>query len=560
MKKQTFKRMAAFAAALVIAMGLLAGCGQQNSESSRKAESGNSSQAAVSQAESGGTGESTPEAAVTGYPIVQQDTVTLRYWTTINPAASKFIEDYSENIAYQKIAEQTGITIDFILPAIGQEQDQFNLMIVSGEYPDLIAHSNLYKGGEFQGMYDGVFRDMSADLPVLAPDYWALIKSDREFYREVSDEEGKMAAVYAYKSKGDPPFQRAILRVDVLEELGLEIPQTKSDYDTMFEAMKNAGITPYMPFEKKGYDEQFIGMFGIMAGSGFFKDAQGELYFGQTRPEFKKYLELMSEWYRKGYISKDFTNVDANQINTLFDTRQIGFTFGPIVANFNRGQSQGFEVTSAPYPRMNLDDQLHYENTDIWPKQGNGAMQVSVAATTEYYEACVRWLNYGYTQEGRDIYNWGVEGVNYDVVAGKKVYNDLMLKNEKFGTEEASYIYKIHFGPKHTELDTICHANLLKSEASLASRLKWADDDKIDSECRLPPYQLTETEQALRTRVMTQVNTYTDEMVLKYITGAESLDTFDTFVSTISEMGLQEVLDSEQAAYERYMEKTLRDS
>lgn len=41
-----------------------------------------------------------------------------------------------------------------------------------------------------------------------------------------------------------------------------------------------------------------------------------------------------------------------------------------------------------------------------------------------------------------------------------------MLENE-FGTEEASYIYKVHFGPLLTWPDIECHANLLKSEGAL---------------------------------------------------------------------------------------------
>lgn len=60
----------------------------------------------------------------------------------------------------------------------------------------------------------------------------------------------------------------------------------------------------------------------------------------------------------------------------------------------------------------------------------------------------MKLLNYGYTQEGADLYNWGVEGINWDWQGDKRVYNDTMLNNPKFGTEEASYIYKMLFAPK----------------------------------------------------------------------------------------------------------------
>ena len=46
-------------------------------------------------------------------------------------------------------------------------------------------------------------------------------------------------------------------------------------------------------------------------------------------------------------------------------------------------------------------------------------------------------------------------------------------------------------------------------------------------------------------------------MVLKFIVGTEPLDNWDTFVSTVEGMGLQEALDAMQSAYDRYMANTI---
>jgi putative aldouronate transport system substrate-binding protein len=57
---------------------------------------------------------------------------------------------------------------------------------------------------------------------------------------------------------------------------------------------------------------------------------------------------------------------------------------------------------------------------------------------------------------------------------------------------------------------------------------------------------------------MTEISTYADEMILKFITGAESLDRFDAYAAAINGMGLPELLRSEQGAYDRYLTKKLR--
>jgi len=451
--------------------------------------------------------------------------------------------------------KRTGINIQFIHPASGMEQEQFNLLMVSGELPDIIGSANFYKGGEFQGMYDGFFLDLTDLIPKYAPDYYKLISEDPEFFRQVSDDDGRICAFYAYKPPyGDPPFIRVILRKDVLEELGKDIPRTIADYDDLFAAMKDRGITPFLP-PSNGIIRMFAGAFGVVGE--LYKDENGIIKYGRVQPEFKKYLEMMHRWYINGYISRDFTSVNINQTNTLFDTKKVGMIIGPIVANYNRSQVLGFEVTSAPYPRVNPGDQLSHEEANIWPLAGLGPQMAVLNARTRNPEAAIRWLNYAYTPEGRALFNWGVEGINYDVVDGEKIYNDLMLNNPVFGTEEASYIYKMHFAPKYVELDIIAHANLLKSPASLVSRMMWADDPNVDSSMSLPPYQLSVAEQNLRARIMTEINTYSDEMILKFITGAESLDNFNNYVNRINAMGLPEILKSEQAAYNRYLTKRL---
>jgi putative aldouronate transport system substrate-binding protein len=518
-----------------------------------------------------GAGGATRPAGMTasGYPVVTDGSVTLRYWTPLQDGASKFIKSYAENTAYQEFNKRTGIKIEWVHPAVGMEREQFNLMLASGDLPDIIGAVNYYRGSPFQGLYDGLFMDLTDPISKWAPDYYGILKGDEEFYREVSDDSGRLCFFGAYKPGGDVPWERPLLRTDVLAELGKDIPKTLDDWENLFAAMLAKGITPYM-LTKSGYERQFIGSFGIMAGSMaitgsggtntdyFYKDAQGKLYYGQTRPEFKQYLELMNRWYSKGYISKDFTSVDNSQKNTLFDTKKIGMLFGAIVGNYNRASGLGFKVTSAPYPRVRPGDQLHLENTDIWPLKNNDNANAALSAKCKNVEAAVRWLNYAYSEPGALLLNWGVEGINYTLVNGKKVYNDRMLNNPQLGTHEASYVYKMHGAPKRYEKDVECHASLLKTPESLAARMLWADDIHVDTLSSLPPYQLTEAEQNTRTRIMTEISTYADEMVLKFITGVENLNRFDAFVTTINNMGLADALKSEQGAYDRYLKKKLK--
>jgi putative aldouronate transport system substrate-binding protein len=497
-----------------------------------------------------GTENALSGVTASGYPIVTDGSVTLRYWAFLNPGAAKYIQSNAENTGYQEVERQTGVKIEWIHPAGGMEREQFNLLMVSEDLPDLIASASYYKGGEFQGLYDGFFLNLTKLIPQHAPDYYKLMRDDPEFNREISDEDGNVCGFYCYKPIGDPPAFRVLLRKDILDKLGKDVPRIIADYESLFDAMLTLGVVPYM-LASNGIERQFVGAYGILPK--FYKDVNGTVQFGQVQPEFKQYLELMNRWYSKGYISKDFTSVNLTQIQTLFDSGKLGMWIGSIDANYSRGLTAGFEIAPAPFPRVKLGDKLHHQDFDIWPVNGRDNRMAAIGAKTKYPEIAVRWLNFGYAEKGRDVYNWGVEGFNYHVVNGKKVYDDIMLNNPRFSTEDTNHIYKMLFAPKLMEYGVVNNPNILRDPRVLAARTMWADDPDVDASLNLPPYQLTEEEQNLRSQLLAEINTYADEMTLKFITGVENLDRFDVFVSTLNSMRLPELLKSEQKAYDRYM-------
>ena len=54
-------------------------------------------------------------------------------------------------------------------------------------------------------------------------------------------------------------------------------------------------------------------------------------------------------------------------------------------------------------------------------------------------------------------------------------------------------------------------------------------------------------------QLQTQVETYGDEMMFKFITGERSLDEFDAFVEELKGMGSERISELQQAAYDRFM-------
>ena len=492
-------------------------------------------------------------------PLETPEPIKLTYWVPLNGSVSRIISNYDENIAFQEWQKRMGVDIEFIHPAVGQEQEAFNLLMASGELPDIIAAPNMYSGGVFQGLHDGVFADLTDLLPVYAPDYWKVIQEHDDFRREITDDNGRIPLFASYKVPGDPPFRRMVMKQENLDLIGETVPKTVEDYERIFQKFLDAGIVPYM-LDGTGIEEEFVNLFDVHAdenqgGDFLYRDLDGKIHYAPYEEGYRQYLELINSWYEKGYISKDFASTNANQKKVLFDTDKVGMMVDAVVGTYNRVELEGDTVVSAPAPRLYEGQKLHYERNDATPMMQQNDTMVVISSACEHKDIALAILNYFYTEEGAELLNWGVEGVNWDWVDGERVYNDTMLNNPDMDTETASYYYKAHFAPKLNYPDTQVHANLLKSEGALNIRMQWADDPDVDSLYRLPNIQYTTEELDEATDIQVDLDSYCKEMTLKYITGAESFDNYDEFLKTQEAFGVNRLIEITQTAYDRYMAK-----
>ena len=71
----------------------------------------------------------------------------------------------------------------------------------------------------------------------------------------------------------------------------------------------------------------------------------------------------------------------------------------------------------------------------------------------------------------------------------------------------------------------------------------------------LPSIYFPEDELNRNTNILSEVRTYVSEMFNKFIMGIEPLSSFEEYQQRISDMGMDEVLESYQRAYDRYLEK-----
>lgn len=492
------------------------------------------------------------------YPIAQNN-VSLSYWMTIDTRALTYIEDNDGNAAWKKAQEITGVDYQFIHPSAGTASEAFSTMIASGELPDLIQMSteNAYAGGIEKMYEDGAIVDLTPYLEAYAPQYWEVIHHDDTVLRQVTCN-GKVLGFYKITFADAQPWVRANVRADWLKEFGMDSPMTIADYEAYFDAIlaNKPGVVPlHINFNNAETLMPLLSAFDMLKG---FYVEDGVVKHFWNADGLKEFITLMSQWYEKGYITKDFASLTDTEVYAMFDAGTLGMYIGSCDTCAIRAADLGIEVTNCRYMRKTENSVVHTELTN-YPVAEDLQTVTVVTSACDNIAAAVQALNYNYTKEGALNFTFGIEGEhwNYDKSTGIPTFTEFMTNNPDGMTiGHVSYIYKCHIRSGYVFPDEIGIPSLsAPDEETINARALWAGehDPNVNSELRLPPIRLVSEDNEERSEIMTEVDSFGMEMLLKYVTGVESLDSFDTFQEELYAMGLDRALEITQNAYDEFV-------
>lgn len=483
---------------------------------------------------------------------------TLTVWRMLHPTAAKYITNTAETESAKALEEQTGVHVEYIHPAVGQEATAFSLLLASGEYPDIIQMYNLeYPGGGDAAIEDGVFIRLNELIDEYAPNYKKWRESSEENMKMTTTDEGNIWAIYHLNDVAEGPFNGMSVRKDWLNKLGLDIPETIDDWYVMLTRFKNElGATAPLVMANNATvaykTDTFMSAYGV--NREFFVGEDGQVKFGPMEPGYRDYIETMRKWYAEGLIDPDFlTRTNLNYMAyppmDLVGTNQTGAfpnnwdMTQEYWKEMGAVQDDSFYAVPVPAPVLNKGDTLH-----LGFKTYTALYPVAITKSCKDPVLAVKWLDYLYSEEGSRTINYGKEGVTYEMVDGKPVYTDL-IKNNVDGIPPRDMIISKTF---HDGMGLVDYRRFW--QISNTSRLEaiqvWQSNN--DYAWVMPSVSLTVDEGNLKNDIYPDIATLVEEKTVRYIMGTESMDTYDAFVAQIEKMGIQKVIDVYQAALTRY--------
>ncbi len=493
------------------------------------------------------------------YP--QRTEVELDYWVDSPAGVRK--QEYTLNATRFKtlLEQQTGIRIKFLHPPIMQAVQNFELMIASNDLPDIIEYDwSNYEGGAEKAIGDNVIIDIKPMLEQVSPNLKQFLDQRPEIAKNLLTDQGQYG-YYPSIRDGDmlTVFRGAMVRKDLLDQAGLAAPETIQEWDSALRAMKQMGVEIPLTVNLDNYTMDNVGPFlGAYDICGGFYQEEGKVKFGPYEENFALFAKQMRAWYAEGLLDAEFTNVDAGRYEQLLAEGKVGFLFGtaggdmgnwiPIVQQNNPNTT----LIPVKYPAANKGERSKFGHRAL-TVSGMGA---AISTQCRDVEMAARLLDYAYSEAGHMLYNFGEEGVSYQMVDGYPQYTPLMMNPQQNGGRTlqemlAQYTREGNIGPYVQDARYIEQYN--KLEVQKEALQLWADTDT--KQYQLPLLTLTLEENTEFATIMDKINTYRQETLYQYIVGLLPENAMEEYFTQLQNMGIERALEIEQAAYDRFLQR-----
>lgn len=568
-------RVLAIFLVLGMLMGLMVGCGGTDSSAAEVSVPEQGSVAAVETPEEAPVIPAQEEPASTpeegsleeepleeelpeiSYPL-SDDTITLTIMSNCFPDVSSMLNGQLINTyACKRAYEVTNVALESILFL---DTTQFVMAVSSGDYPDMFGNNlvDSYTGGRAAMYYDGVIIDFADMLKEHAPDYYRYFSQDKGFSKQLTLDDGEIVSMSVY---GKPINQGAMIRQDLLDELGLEVPQTYDELEEVLKAFVNSGkvqsgLNMYGLMQTDRYSGFYNGFDLSMSGAALeFQVDDGQVNMSIMTPQYREFIELLANWYQAGLIPQDFYNRNEGNTNGDLLDGLVGFSYSGVdymdSSFFEGSNAEGSQWVPVADIRREPDQPLKYG-----PLMQNvtSMCQLMISTTCEYPEEALSYMNWFFTEEGSMAFNLGEEGVSYvDNGDGTYTYTDVVLHNPdglavrqarwlNAGIDVMPFLYVSEW-----QDDAAAVNEYQKTAISIWNQNKTTEGIYYGD--------MTSEETERYSALASDLITYASSMLPSFVLGETSLDQWETFQNTLMEMGAEELVELKQAAYERYLER-----
>lgn len=512
------KRLAALGLAALLAVGSM-GCGND----SKTADADNTKAEETAKTEDAGKGTEEQAEGTDG----EYTKIVYSYWTADKipeEEARKSVEEAINQITREKI----GVEVELMPFAASEQAQKVNLALASGEQMDIyntVGDLNTY-----------IANNQAYDITDLVHEHaQGAVDQVSEEFLATTTKDGKVYGIPA--DKGIALADNLYYRKDIAEELGLDFSGVKriEDLEPIFAKVAEAHPEMVALAGASGRLEPINTMqnYEVDHLTDVWPKPLGAVLMGNSMTvenlyateEFKNLVELMRDWYVKGYILKDAATTTATVEETVGAGKAFSF-IGYQAGNYGVQEESNLTGYDLGYVRIS---EPYLDTSSV------NAVSWVISSQCKNPEKALEFLNLTYTEP--DIVNlivFGIEGRDY-----VKVSDTEMVFPEGLDASTVPYTAQISCGVVGSQFKQLVHAGTPADNGELMYR----ENHEAKTS---PAFGFTFNSDSVKseyTTVANVVNQYLPGLAWGSIDPATELP---KFLSDLEEAGLDNIIAEKQ--------------
>ena len=473
-----------------------------------------------------------------------------------------------EHPSLQKYCEITGIELELVEPPMGDDGTFFNMVITSGEYPDIFYAGDMmtYPGGADGAIEDGIILNHNELVEQYASNYLSIYNSASQA------DQRKMrtaAGVYKFVKIGSNVIEGImnsglVMRQDFLDAVGMSAPKTIDELTAALRAFKTE-LNVEVPLALPSITDTMVtscdslaGAFGATTNK-FMLDENGNVTHGYLQEGYADFLALLQTWMSEGLIDIDSINRTASDCLKMTYTGISGAAFAgcfQVMEMLTLGQSENPEYNIVGVNTMRLEDpDQQLTLCGVNHTFSGGAGNFWISTTCEDPIAAIRFIDGLYNEDINLLFTFGVgelEDGNWTYVEenGERQYSDYIMNNPDIPYGTMRFVAYLQQLTSRT-LDSL---EMQQYGYDLCQQCWDAWSYHVDDSRLIPAsVTLTAEENAERNEIMTDLDIYMLEGAYNIICGDEPVEKWAEYVATAKDLGIDRAVEITQAAYDRYL-------
>jgi putative aldouronate transport system substrate-binding protein len=467
-------------------------------------------------------------------------TIHMHYW-------DRMVFDDNWEV-FKKAAELTNVTLKgTAAKTSANSKEAFNLMLASGSIPDIIHYAS--KNDMDKAGMDGALIPLNDLIDKYAPDLKKFYEQHPEVKKAATAPDGKI--YYLPNKPGGKAGKAWFIRKDWLDKLNLQEPKTVDEYYNVLKAFKENDPNGNGKQDEIGFTQRdkVGGVYDLLilwgARRGDHID-NGKYKFGVLEPEFKEAISNIAKWYKEGLIDKEIFTRGNNARNMLMDNNTLGSTHDWLASTAKLNLDYKDKVPGVNFvaiaPPKNSKGKIVAEHMRPAVNQTGWG----ITSANKNPEVAMRYLNFWYTEEGRRLMNYGIEGKSYTMDNSKPKLDAEVIKGStvdnlnKFGAQIEIGFFQDFEYEKQWMID------IALAGTELYEKGNWFAE-------QMPTLIYTVEEKKKLDELQPAIGTFIEEKLQKWVLGAEPVDgNYEKFIEELKKMKIDEVIKIKEAAYERY--------